>query len=1305
MNLNQLDLMPACHPRLKEVLFFIILSFLAPFSAPAQGADSSAGAGSPVTDDSKKLPVSVRLDEVVDGEHFWGSTNGAEFKGAKVALTVVPDQPVAGESAMKLEGDFTAGGVYVSAEKKLTEFGFADISEIRMRVRAENTESISVRLSDGTGQAHQRKGIPVVPDGQWHELVLKPSEIAGGEHWGGANDGKWRGSPIGLAFILTKPKTEQKKSSVTLAEITAVGTVAAKTGKPVFAADFEEEGGKLEGWKTNGNVKAAGGEAFKGGQSLVLDLSADNLRQKTEAESPAFPVSPGPLEVKLAAKSDLVSQDNSYNGAVSVEYLDAAGKAVGSNLVVEQFRKNGWKLVSKRVDIPANAVAARFVARINKETPGRFWVDEISAAPVAADQKDERINRLMIAASQTGNLLFPEDPRTFMLTVLAARPLPEELRKVSCVVRDYWGAELSAPISVKIERKEKKNGFFVYEGQLDLAPLALEVGRYYEIHGEIPRKDGDPFRNFTSFAILPEAPANKCKAEEVPFTSRNWDNRFPDFVRLTKRIGIRICGGWVGWNVSPPNDPKLVQAELMAEQGLGVLTTTPAMKIEGRGKDWEKWDEKALRQSVRNFIQKYSPSIHPLVINLGNEPHNKGEEVKKDVEAYRILYTEIKSVDPNIVVVGTSVGPEEEYFKAGFGQWCDAYDFHVYETSENVRKALEVDYPALFKKYGYPKPVWSTELGLNSQGMLRQVVAGELYKKFTNFFAGGGANVSWFGFLYPDPAGTEGNSSASAHNVFDCRYNKYAPKLDAVAYYNAVNGIANKKFVGDRVYHENLHAFLFRDQDGGAMQILYKTQGREDVFLLLPGVEEVEAVHIDGRITKLQASGKGVSLTVCEDPLMLLYKDAKGKLPAALGEPEIQLGNAPASLVRGEPSSVDFQHANGTVELAAPPFLKTEKSEAKDDKGQPAARFTVTVPEESVIRSADMVATLKNAGGRAVGEVLYRPAVTGTTTVEMIPAPFGPSTPPGVRLLFHNNSPKPQELAWELTIDGEQAMSNGKFPPLGPTEAFFAEASSGKIKLDGKGSSELAVPLSGIDSRKLYKITTTIRDSAGRVASESRLIGGFVGVPRLTKPLTADGLPDPSEWDRVPAQLIDSADQFFPVLKKLNPTWKGPSDLIASLKFLWDDKCLYLRAEVKDDIAGNLMKDDMLWNQDGLQIMADPYRSSPQKSGKYDYSMGVGLNGPLAWCHLSADPNTPPGAAPDIKVKAERLSDKTADTNYTIAFPWSRLKPFHPAPGANLGMTIALNDDDGNGRDKFMTWFGNVQYKDISQNGDLILEK
>jgi hypothetical protein len=47
--------------------------------------------------------------------------------------------------------------------------------------------------------------------------------------------------------------------------------------------------------------------------------------------------------------------------------------------------------------------------------------------------------------------------------------------------------------------------------------------------------------------------------------------------------------------------------------------------------------------------------------------------------------------------------------------------------------------------------------------------------------------------------------------------------------------------------------------------------------------------------------------------------------------------------------------------------------------------------------------------------------------------------------------------------------------------------------------------------------------------------------------------------------------------------------------------------------------------------------------------------------------------------------------------------PFKPAVGSDLGLTMIVNDDDGNGRDCFMTWFGNAHNKDVDKVGDLLL--
>ncbi|MBM4033253.1 MAG: hypothetical protein FJ291_15930 [Planctomycetes bacterium] len=162
------------------------------------------------------------------------------------------------------------------------------------------------------------------------------------------------------------------------------------------------------------------------------------------------------------------------------------------------------------------------------------------------------------------------------------------------------------------------------------------------------------------------------------------------------------------------------------------------------------------------------------------EPHGTGQKVLDNVRAYKAIYETVKAFDPKIHVIGTSVEPNEEYFKAGYQNWLDSYDFHIYEHYGDVRRTMR-EYRELMKKYGAVKPIHSTELGLNSQGQTRLAVAREMVKKLAVFFAEGGATVSWFTIQYPDPQGKARGQAGDAHCDFDCRYDLYNPRLDAGA--------------------------------------------------------------------------------------------------------------------------------------------------------------------------------------------------------------------------------------------------------------------------------------------------------------------------------------------------------------------------------------------------------------------------------------------------------------------------------------------------------------------------------------------
>ena len=898
------------------------------------------------------LPVQVRLDEILEGEHDWRFSNGPEFKGARGALTVVQE----GErTALKLTGDFTSGGAYCAAIKDLKALDAKDATAIRLRYRSTNATAISVQLVDSTGQTHQRKGVKLTADGQWHDLVLKPTGVVGSEHWGGANDAKWHGPPTRFSISLTAGSDAKgKQPTLEFTDVVADVLRPVFAQLPAFRSYFESP---LQGWTVTGNVRIDAG-------SLLLTRSENETEKPCSAAGPTFPVVPGRWQIGLSSLANLRSPDNSYNAVVSLEGRDAAGKVMERFTLADVFGKHPWTSASKILELPKGIASARFQVQLNK-TSGEFRIDNLTAAYLApAPRRDDRIIRLLFASPRTGNLLFPDDPRTLDLTVETRKPLRHSQHTVECVVRDYWGAEQAKPIAVTLNRPEKKGDRYVYTGRLDLANVPLELHRYYEVHAAIPQEGEEPFRHQTSLAILPEAEAKKFKADEVPFTARNWDNRIPAFIELSDRLGIRICGLWGSWSAKPPYKAEAPGLEQVKKLGMGWLTTTPIKLIE---KGNTEYDEKALRQGVRNLIEAYGQH-RPFIINLGNEPHGTGERVLKNVEAYRVVYDEVKKVDPSIPVVATSVEPNEEYFKAGYGKYCDAYDFHIYENAENVRRTIG-QYRELMKKYGVEKPIWSTELGLNSQGQTRHVVANKLVKKFATFFAAGGANMSWFCFLYPDPEGKSHGSSGDTHNVFDSRFNRYAPRLDAVAYYHMVNAIAIKKFVTE-IHHDNgIRAFLFRDRDNRTLQVLWAEKGRQDVAIPLPDVQEVDAIHIDGTHRTLTAHGKGITLGITTDPVLLLYTGGPGALPATLEPAAIRLESAPRTLSRTEPSTITVSAkgiSTDAITLQAPPFWDVQKTTA-DAK----VSFRVTPPAGTAVREGEFTVIL-HAGDKVVGELPLR---------------------------------------------------------------------------------------------------------------------------------------------------------------------------------------------------------------------------------------------------------------------------------------------------------------------------------------------
>ena len=1067
---------------------------------------------------------------------------------------------------------------------------------------------------------------------------------------------------------------------------------AAADTAPAFEADFEGTSQLPAGWTTEGDVSIdSKSTAFKGVQSLLLTRAQADAEKPCSATSSSFPVQPGLWDIEGGSRPDLYSPDSSFDGTVTLECLDAAGNVANTITLNDVFGKNGWNGFGGQFEIPKDTVSARFRIQLDK-TWGSFWVDALSARYVGP-APHKHIDRLVFSTVALGNLLYPTDSRVVSLRVQAPEELAPEEQQVTFVLRDYWGAEQMPPAQVALHAAAKQGDNFAYEGSIDLAGVPLEQGKYYEMDGEIPSKD-KPFRNHSAMAILPEAINNQFPPEDVPFTSRNWDGRMPDGFHLSHRMGIRIMNIWSGWDLNgTPHAPCI---ELVQKYKMGALFGVMSHSIETHEENWEKYDDKLLRLGTRNLINTYGKLVHPCILDLGNEPPVRADRIAADVAAYKSIYEEAKKTDPSVKVLGTSVGATEDFFKAGFGAYCDYYDFHVYESPGDVANALQ-KYQQLFKQYGHPHPIWSTEIGLNSEGLSRHAVAIDMVKKFAIFFANGGANLSWFDLFYPDPDAKIGDSNGASFDVFDSRYVKYNPKLTAITYYDLLNSISIKKFVTQKQYGTDAFAYLFRDRDNHALQILWKDAGRQDAFVPLPGAKHVELIRLDGTHSELEANGRGVSVTLDGDPILLLY-DGKSALAPQLGDAAATVAAIPDAIVRGGSADITVNtSAPDSVSLQPPPFWQVKKT-----PGQGSVVFTVTAPEQTEAREAGMTVEIQDASGAKNGELYLRPRVVAQVASDLEPVPPGPDGTPKVSFTLTNNGTSRQDATWSVALIDEMPLTAGAYESHLPTQAKLDATSSGTVSLDPGASQVFLLPLQGTDPLTVYHLRSEVAGSSGPAATHDRNVGGFVAVPKVKGTINLDGVLDEDDWKNAPVEKFDQQRQFFAYDKDVQ--WKGPANISGTLRFLWDDHYLYVGVEVTDDIAGGLQEANMLWAQDGLQFLVDPCRGRDESVGKYDYCIAEGKHGLEAWCSLTADAGAPNGEASDIKLSAKRKGDGTGAITYEVAFPWSRLAPFQPKPGGDLGLALILNDDDGQGRKSFMAWFGNAHSKQVEPVGDLLLQ-
>ncbi|MCA8988340.1 MAG: hypothetical protein KDA78_11895 [Planctomycetaceae bacterium] len=831
-----------------------LLVFLAGKEVMKEGSISVRNIHLVPTPHKTEVAAEMRLDDVSETETgSWNYNNGDEFQGAKGGLTPIVTEHGPG---LALQADFSAGGRYVGVRRNIGTNGVKQTSMVRFQARSDQLKQYSVRLVDETGQCHQRGGLQFPADGKWHEVTLDPLKISGGEHWGGADDGQWHGALQLIEIMLSTGSAEKSPIKLELTDLHADVIIEAQESGMAWNCDFASS----ENWKTSGDVSVV-----KEGENSVLQLSRslENLPTQTTATGPSFSVNPGTWKVSYRDQAKLHSPDNSFHAGVSLQVADGSGKLLELFPLGIRYGAADWADTEKMLSFPSGSAQAWLKVEMQK-TYGTYQIDDISVARLEVQPPEPIVKDVRIASSAIGNLFLPDQPVEFQLTVNTAKPLAAAERVARMTVRDYRGNEVLTGINAPLTGSGNS-----YTGSVQLNGQQIQLNQFYELHVEVPQGVGGVFKEFAGFAILQEAASKQFAPEQIPFTIRNWDSRIRDYFFLADRLGLRMFGVWGGWQYQPPYKPQLPGLEYCEQLDAKWITGTPAADVERNG--FKNVSEEALREGMKNFLNAYAQKGLAMIA-MGNEPHGTGQVVLDNVRAYKAIYETVKAFDPEIHVIGTSVEPNEEYFRAGYQNYLDSYDFHVYEHYTSVRKAMQ-EYRELMKKYDAVKPIHSTELGLNSAGQARLTVAIELIKKCTVFFAEGGETVSWFTIQYPDTEGKARGQFGDAHCVFDCKFNNYNPRLDAIAYYNMINSLLEKKFVHEEQRPDGTQVYLFRNQSGQSLYVAWNDTQETAARLEIPEESRVEIIRIDGARDFKVSGPQGLTYDVGVEPVLVLFSN------------------------------------------------------------------------------------------------------------------------------------------------------------------------------------------------------------------------------------------------------------------------------------------------------------------------------------------------------------------------------------------------------------------------------------------------
>ncbi len=188
----------------------------------------------------------------------------------------------------------------------------------------------------------------------------------------------------------------------------------------------------------------------------------------------------------------------------------------------------------------------------------------------------------------------------------------------------------------------------------------------------------------------------------------------------------------------------------------------------------------------------------------------------------------------------------------------------------------------------------------------------------------------------------------------------------------------------------------------------------------------------------------------------------------------------------------------------------------------------------------------------------------------------------------------------------------------------------------------------------------------------------LIGVPYLCRYATLkpniDG--DLSEWTDAAPIGMGRQEQIR------GKTWRGPTDLSAYAYAKWDESFFYFACAVTDDFIVPPNPEAIATTGDSVSFAVTPdpmLVNSEQGYGSSDmeFCFALAKDGQTNLVRTQGTNAHPAGHIDKAIVAIKRNGSRTF---YEAAIPWQELGMTPPADARKFGFTVAVNDDDGEGR-------------------------